>query len=1122
MSTKEAHQISKKTLDKVVEIARAQANYSSSGRQNQSQKAATKTKKKEVPVPPEDLKECFVCGDEVEVMCLFPCDHTDVCAECVTRVRVLSKDKECLYCKTSHENLVAMSIAEFRKRGNPTVSYAQFEFFGDLAGAEFRLDEGSGIFFHASAEKERARLVAMRRLVCGCTTTYASATGDSKGPGKGKKGDKKAPPTPVGPAETKTHPPCKHVDKSIDALAGHVKSTHGMHICLLCASHQSVFPQELPRFTDEELQRHNEGTAKQTSSTGKPDPTAVEYGHPLCLLCDTRFYDEQLLYQHLRQEHYHCHLCLQRQRGDREYYNMYEDLDAHFRAYHIMCDDPACADEKFVAFNSQLELIAHKIEHHNLNSKYANSVLFTGAVDSAETTMGSRPRMTYDPLGRKVNGKPRVSSMMLYASDYPTLQLSGAQANEALVSDRAVSEALENDPLYQSTLQMIDKIATTKSPTYDSSTQVTGQSKGTATQGPRVPQLVAMSYASVSSAGAASLGSQTAYTRGAGYDRAALPSVNDLFANAQRRSVASNVPEVNPLSSRGGNWRFNARGERVFVNSLDDILARTGVNVGAADTPTSRTAKEELDSDEEFLLGQAGRSKKNKKKQEKSKAQEVVLVNGRPIMMIKSNKDKAKPAVEPSMTEMSPVLDTPTPTGLTPLPVPTSIKMEKRNISSAWHRIQKAGESKPSDSVLSSTAGGADMAASLPNVEMPKITPTSSRDAVNAITDSLGESRFRSFLELSAQYRQGGVDAHSYHAQVREIFCAAHLEAAGKSDSDTSAGQVFLDSFPVLMALLPDVDRRKQVLEVHQLWLFNEGSDWQEMIDSSKSSKASKLASAPGLPVGAFFKEEQQPVPAPIHTKAKVTANSGAEQTPKMPSLLTPASTTSSPRTPSLLTPANSNSSNSKGHKSTLHVAKSPSSEEERPVPAPSSTSTSSRVLAPVEDIEIEFGGLLSGKKLKGNKVAKQGTKETSTTSGSSGSAWQTSAPKIVPESNKPSPLIPSLLRTSTTTLSSSATQNSSEEDKHDSAGKNFPGWNVAGKKPSLTSAGSVYVPLVAPSALSSLTMSQAKKTKAVQGAAWSKASDILNSVQAESASNQQSKKNKKKGLKNECSINDL
>lgn len=78
------------------------------------------------------------------------------------------------------------------------------------------------------------------------------------------------------------------------------------------------------------------------------------------------FYDDDMLYTHMQQKHFSCHVCAPTSVGAAQhaYFNTAVDLNIHMRDDHFVCEEPECAD-CFVAFASIEELKRHHIQQHS-------------------------------------------------------------------------------------------------------------------------------------------------------------------------------------------------------------------------------------------------------------------------------------------------------------------------------------------------------------------------------------------------------------------------------------------------------------------------------------------------------------------------------------------------------------------------------------------------------------------------------------------------------------------------------------------------------------------------------------------------------------------------------------
>ena len=92
-----------------------------------------------------------------------------------------------------------------------------------------------------------------------------------------------------------------------------------------------------------------------------------------CSFCKTRFYDEQKLYVHMEQEHFHCHICRKRNPEKHKYYPSYDELHKHFCDAHHACPYGRCLEDKFVVFAEEYELKRHVATEHKDEVKMSNS-----------------------------------------------------------------------------------------------------------------------------------------------------------------------------------------------------------------------------------------------------------------------------------------------------------------------------------------------------------------------------------------------------------------------------------------------------------------------------------------------------------------------------------------------------------------------------------------------------------------------------------------------------------------------------------------------------------------------------------------------------------------------------
>jgi hypothetical protein len=127
----------------------------------------------------------------------------------------------------------------------------------------------------------------------------------------------------------------------------------------LCSRHKKIFPYEHTLYTSAQLTKHHREGDREFN---KEDETGFT-GHPECAFCKMRFFGDDELFVHCRDQHEQCFLCVRN--GNRhEYYANYSSMEDHFKLDHSMCLYPQCLEKKFVVFDSPIDLKAHEVEVH--------------------------------------------------------------------------------------------------------------------------------------------------------------------------------------------------------------------------------------------------------------------------------------------------------------------------------------------------------------------------------------------------------------------------------------------------------------------------------------------------------------------------------------------------------------------------------------------------------------------------------------------------------------------------------------------------------------------------------------------------------------------------------------
>lgn len=273
--------------------------------------AAVKAVATPPPLPPahdvEHQDECIVCAEplnqDTHLHTVSVCGHPEtICSMCFFRIRSLQHNFSCPTCKRQLDHVICVT--------DKIVKYGDFNIWGDNIDG-YHFDEPSKMFF--PTEYFQQNIAKLRQYSCRL---------------------------------------CHQTRRDFKQLKGHYFGEHQRHLCQLCHDHKQIFPAELVCYDQAAYERH--------IRHGDGDGSV---GHPNCEFCRTRFYDSHALFIHLSREHYTCHIC--EQMGQKfKYFHSYQHLETHFRKDHIICEDPACLERRFVVFGNEFDFAAHTRQYH--------------------------------------------------------------------------------------------------------------------------------------------------------------------------------------------------------------------------------------------------------------------------------------------------------------------------------------------------------------------------------------------------------------------------------------------------------------------------------------------------------------------------------------------------------------------------------------------------------------------------------------------------------------------------------------------------------------------------------------------------------------------------------------
>ncbi|CAF0740473.1 unnamed protein product [Rotaria sordida] len=279
---------------------------------------------------------CPLCRhDKIKIYAVGECSHP-VCHLCSTKMRVLCEQTYCAICRQELPRVYFVSDLALTQ---PTIDQSRFTPIDETGDC--------GIYYPIKAEWIRRETEKLLRNFC---------------------------------------PFCYSEYETFEILRDHVRRTHRYFYCDLCVEHLNLFPHERKCYTRHDLVQH--------IRCGDRDDTSFK-GHPLCRFCDDHFLDVDQLYQHMRKEHYYCHLCT----DDNVYYSDFDLLRDHYRSNHYLCEIGQCKDVQFTnVFSSEIDFRAHQAAQHSKNRAEARQ-LGTIPVEFQRTGMRDRQQQN-DPARR--------------------------------------------------------------------------------------------------------------------------------------------------------------------------------------------------------------------------------------------------------------------------------------------------------------------------------------------------------------------------------------------------------------------------------------------------------------------------------------------------------------------------------------------------------------------------------------------------------------------------------------------------------------------------------------------------------------------------------------------------
>ncbi|GAA95526.1 uncharacterized protein L969DRAFT_45026 [Mixia osmundae IAM 14324] len=294
----------------------------------------------------EEEDVCLICAEPIRFYALGTCSHR-TCHICSIRLRALYKQKACTICKTELPHVVFTV--------SPDAPYSAY----DINQIAFR-DKVLDIYFETSAMLEET--LALLKFNCPWSSytslSAATAAAQTTAPEIDDKGKARE---HVDIAQIKQGE-CDILSTGWSDLKRHVKK-HNRVLCDLCVANKKMFSHEHTLFTPATLQSHMRYGDAAPGAGDDAEATGFT-GHPACDFCRINYYDSDQLYSHCRKEHEQCFICVRNEWGRYQYFRDFKELEGHFATEHFACHAPTCLAQRFVVFETEIDLQAHQVESH--------------------------------------------------------------------------------------------------------------------------------------------------------------------------------------------------------------------------------------------------------------------------------------------------------------------------------------------------------------------------------------------------------------------------------------------------------------------------------------------------------------------------------------------------------------------------------------------------------------------------------------------------------------------------------------------------------------------------------------------------------------------------------------
>lgn len=343
----------------------------------------------------DETQQCVICAEKILFAAYSPCQHI-TCHRCLLRQRVLYEKDLCLVCRTPNDMIV--------------ISDEKDKEFNLFSINSLSSDDKFNIYFTSPEVQQQA--MSILELKCSFKDCYEKF-------------------------------------ETFKDLQEHIKLAHNRFFCLICSNNKKAFIDELDLYHYKALQTH-QSVGDEKGFTG----------HPACKHCiKKRFYSEDELNIHIRDNHERCHICDQDIPDQADYYKNYDSLYEHFKIDHYVCIVQSCLDKKFVVFRDDIDLTAHMLKEHG-NLTGGNKVIIGSRNYQSQLSTFQNPTRNRNIPGENVDSvktkKLRLEERAKHYLEYDNEKLSTFLD----VNNKYKDGKLSADELYQQYQDLFKKQTT--------------------------------------------------------------------------------------------------------------------------------------------------------------------------------------------------------------------------------------------------------------------------------------------------------------------------------------------------------------------------------------------------------------------------------------------------------------------------------------------------------------------------------------------------------------------------------------------------------------------------------------------------------------------------------------